>query len=143
VTTAASTTQLPADLSDVRRKLEQLAAEGRISDLIELVVELLVRMRDSNNALATRLRNALRELYGRKSQKVSSEQLAQMLARVGIEGSKGAEPDAPPSSCSNETGAETPPAPPSNGAAANASTKRSGALRSVHPRLPPRLMILA
>jgi transposase len=96
VTPTEHTTQLPADLSDVRRKLEQLAADGRVSDLIDLVVELLVRMRDSNNALTTRLRNALRELYGRKSQKVSSEQLAQMLAELGLEGSKGTKPEAPP-----------------------------------------------
>ncbi len=86
MTTAETTTKLPADLGDVRRKLEQLAAEGRVSDLIDLVLELLVRMRDSNNALATRLRNALRELYGRKSQKVSSEQLAQMLAGLAGDG---------------------------------------------------------
>jgi transposase len=77
VTTAAASTStppLPDDLSDVRRKLEQLGAEGRVAEIIELVIELLARMRNSHNALATRLANALRELYGRKSQKVSTEE---------------------------------------------------------------------
>jgi transposase len=120
VTTAHSPTDLPADLGDVRRKLEQLAAEGRVSDLIDLVVELLMRMRDSNNALATRLRNALRELYGRKSQKVSSEQLAKMLAELGIEGLKGIEPEVPPSS-STPDGAGTSPVPSGETPAANDS----------------------
>jgi transposase len=133
--TPAETTKLPADLGDVRRKLEQLAAEGRVSDLIELVLELLVRMRDSNNALATRLRNALRELYGRKSQKVSTEQLTEMLAALGIDGSKGAEPDAP-SSSSGEGAAETPPVPPADAAAANAG---NGAVpQPPEPPKPPR-----
>ena len=35
-TTAPSTTKLPDDLRDVRRKLEQLAAEERVNDLIEI-----------------------------------------------------------------------------------------------------------
>jgi hypothetical protein len=49
--TAPSKTQLADDLRDVRRKLEQLAAEGPVSDVIDLVIELLARMRDTNNAL--------------------------------------------------------------------------------------------
>ena len=45
---------LPDDLRDVKRKLEELGAEGRLAELIDLVVALLVRMRDTNNALALR-----------------------------------------------------------------------------------------
>jgi transposase len=84
-TTAPSTTKLADDLRDVRRKLEQLAAEGRVNDLIELVIDLLARMRDTNNALTMRLQNALRELYGTKSQKISTEQLSSLLAALGHE----------------------------------------------------------
>jgi len=82
-TQATSTTPLPDDLLAVRHKLEQLAAEGRVDALIALVVELLARMRDSHNALATRLANALRELYGRKSQKVGREEVSSLLAVLG------------------------------------------------------------
>jgi transposase len=83
-------TQLPADLADVRRKLEQLAAEGHTAELIELVVALLVQMRDKNTALSARLSKALRELYGRKSQKISTDQLLLLFAELGAEVPAGA-----------------------------------------------------
>jgi transposase len=87
VTTSDITTtkRVPADIDDVRRKLEQLGAEGRIAELIDLVVELLMRACDVNNSLSVRLANALRELYGKKSQKVRSEELSSLLAQVGAE----------------------------------------------------------
>ncbi|HVR02119.1 MAG TPA: IS66 family transposase [Polyangia bacterium] len=113
MTTAARTEKLPADLSDVQRKLEQLVAEGRLAELLHVVIELLARMRDTNNALTTRLQNALRELYGRKSQKVSSEQLSEMLAKIaGEQAPQGATPSTTPDA--------TPDAPPQEGAAAGA-----------------------
>lgn len=93
----APSSELPADIEDVRRKLEQLAAEGRVPDLINLVIQLLVRLRDTNTGLSVRLANALRELYGRKSQKISSEQLSLMLATLGDEAQKSTEPAAEPS----------------------------------------------
>lgn len=75
--------KVPSDIEGVRRKLEQLAAEERIPELIELVVELLVHFRDKNNRLFARLQSALRALYGRKSQKVSSAQLSLLFAELG------------------------------------------------------------
>ncbi|AGP39443.1 IS66 family transposase [Sorangium cellulosum] len=94
---------LPADLADVRRKLEQLAAAGQIPELIELVLGLLVQLRDKNTALSAKLANALRELYGRKSQKVSTEQLMLLFAEFGAE--------APQGTAGSELGAEAPPQP--------------------------------
>jgi transposase len=85
--------------------LEKLAVEGRVNELIELVVALLVQMRDKNNALAERLRRALRQLYGRKSEKISSEQLMLLLAKLGDE-----VPDA-----AAAAGAEAAPAPEQSG----------------------------
>ena len=70
------------DLADIRQKLEQLASEGRTDELIEMVLALLARARETNTALAARLQNALRALYGRKSAKVSAEQLALMFAEL-------------------------------------------------------------
>lgn len=83
VSSTPPTTKVPVDIDRVRRKLEQLAAEDRVSELIELVVELLVQFRDSNTKLSVRLQNALRELYGRKSQKVSTAQLSLLFAELG------------------------------------------------------------
>lgn len=83
------------DLADIRRKLEQLASDGRIDELIEMVLALLTRARETNTTLSVRLQNALRALYGRKSAKVGLEQLALMFAELGNDvpqtGSEGAE----------------------------------------------------
>ncbi|WP_437898365.1 IS66 family transposase [Sorangium sp. So ce124] len=98
-----SQAQLPVDLADVRRKLEQLAAAGQLPELIELVLGLLVQLRDKNTALSARLASALRELYGRKSQQVSTEQLMLMFAQLGAE--------APPGAAGSELGADAPPQP--------------------------------
>lgn len=81
----ATPTKLPVDLEDVRRKLEQLATEGRVAELIELVLQLLVHLRDTNTKLTVRLQSALRELYGRKSQKVSSAQLLLLFSELGAQ----------------------------------------------------------
>ncbi|EYF01807.1 putative transposase [Chondromyces apiculatus DSM 436] len=84
---SASSLKPPNDLDDVRRKLGQLAEEGRTSDLIELVLQMLAQMSETNNALSLRLQTALRELYGRKSQKISAAQLSLLFAELGPEAS--------------------------------------------------------
>jgi transposase len=96
------------DLAHVRSKLLSMAQEGRFDELVELVVGLLARVRDENTALAARLQNALRMLYGRRTEKVSAEQLTLMLDALGK--------DAP--EAAREAIEEPPPEPP------NAEPKR-------------------
>lgn len=98
------------DIEAVRRKLEELAAEGRTAELIELVVHLLVELRNTNTAQAARLARALRELYGRKSQKVSAEQLSLMLSTLRDQDPSTVPPE-PQSAPSDEPTA----APPADG----------------------------
>lgn len=86
----AGKTDSTSDLRGVRHQLEQLASEGRHDELIELVVELLTAVRQDNTRLRVRLQNALRALYGRKSEKVSSDQLALLFAELGDEVPQGA-----------------------------------------------------
>ncbi len=78
------------DLSGVKRRLEKLAKDGRDNELIEFVLEVLMQVRDDNTRLKVRLQNALRALYGRKSEKVSSEQLALLFEELGDEVPQGA-----------------------------------------------------
>ena len=73
------------DLSDVRRKLEAMGAEGRVAELIDLVIGLLGDVRDTNTSLSVRLQNALHTLYGRTSEKISSNQLTLLLSVLGDE----------------------------------------------------------
>jgi transposase len=105
-----------AELDDVRRKLEQLASEGRVAELIELVIALLSEMRDANTALSVRLHNALRALYGRKSQKISSEQLSLLFDALGLqvppEAAKPAEDPASAEAAAEPDGALAQPPPP-------------------------------
>lgn len=82
--------ELSPDLRGVRRQLEKLAKEGRVDELISQVVELLTQVRDDNTRLRVRLGNALRALYGRKSEKVSSEQLALLFEELGDDVPQGA-----------------------------------------------------
>ena len=71
------------DLEAVREKLRELAHEGRVDELIDLVIDLLARVRSDNNSLAQQLKTALRMLYGRRSEKVSSAQLSLMFDGLG------------------------------------------------------------
>ena len=79
------TTATSRDLDDVRGKLTELAASGRVDELIELVITLLGSAQSSNTALTSRLQNALRALYGRKSEKFSADQLSLLFAELGDE----------------------------------------------------------
>ena len=79
------TTATSSDLDDVRSKLTELAAAGRVDELIELVIALLGSAQSSNTALTSRLQNALRALYGRKSEKFTADQLSLLFAELGNE----------------------------------------------------------
>lgn len=79
-----------ADLSAVRAKLEELAKAGRVEELLDIVVTLLEQVRADNSALRMRLRNALRALYGRKSEKVPLEQLSFLFEALGADAPAGA-----------------------------------------------------
>jgi len=108
-----------ADLDDVRRKLEELLGTGRGAELIEMVLALLLEVRETNTALSVRLQNALRMLYGRRSEKVSDEQLSILFEALGSELSVAAPAEqdllAPPPPPPDGPVPPPPPPPPSRG----------------------------
>jgi transposase len=108
VAAAARASKTLNDIEDVRAKLQELATEGRVDELIEIVLDLLVRVRNDNSKLAIQLKEALRRLYGRRSEKVSSSQLSLMFSEIGLDVPASAE-DALASSSKDE---ETVPVPP-------------------------------
>lgn len=71
------------DLEEVRRKLLEMIDAGQSQQAVEVVIELLANMRQDNTALTARLHHALRQLYGRKGEKVSVDQLALAFAQLG------------------------------------------------------------
>jgi hypothetical protein len=58
------------DIDAVRDYLMGLVSQGQSAQAIEMLLDLLLRMRDSHTAVSVRLQNALRQLYGRKSETV-------------------------------------------------------------------------
>ena len=73
------------DLSEVRWLLAERLASGQSQDALDFMVEILSRLQSENSQLALRLHAALRQLYGRRSEKVSSEQLTLRLATLSAE----------------------------------------------------------
>ena len=78
------------DIVAVRGKLEELAREGRFDEAIVMMLDLVVRVRDDNTALQVRLHNALRQLFGRRSEKVTADQLRLLFEQLGDEAPEGA-----------------------------------------------------
>lgn len=137
MSTTPTQSKLPTDLADVRRTFVSLAAEGRIDDLIEHSIALFVQMRDHNTALTARLGSALRQLYGRKSEKISSEQLLLLFEKLADEMlsdptlAAGTLPESGPEAPPDQ--AEQTPAPPPRD-----PPKRAGGGRSPLPAHLPR-----
>nr|WP_245678114.1 IS66 family transposase [Chondromyces crocatus] len=99
----------------VRRQLTQLADRGCVTELIEHVLGWLTQLTDAHHALTLRLQTALRALYGRKSQKVSSQQLSLWLTTLldADEAPASQLPEAPPDDAPPEKGEQAaPPADP-------------------------------
>jgi hypothetical protein len=68
-----------SDLEAVRAYMLQLVQEGRGEEAIELLLDLLGRLREAHSSTAVRLQQALRHLYGRRSEKVQPGQLQLLL----------------------------------------------------------------
>ncbi|MEZ4389594.1 MAG: IS66 family transposase [Polyangiales bacterium] len=64
------------DLDALRALLVSLLRDGHRDEAVDLIIKLLADMRDHSDALQVRLHTALRQLYGRRSEKTSPEQLA-------------------------------------------------------------------
>ncbi|MCP3143734.1 IS66 family transposase [Pyxidicoccus xibeiensis] len=67
------------DLEAVRAYMRQLLEAGRGEEAIELLLGLLGQLREAHSSTAVRLKHALRQLYGRKSEKAPAGQLQLLL----------------------------------------------------------------
>jgi transposase len=85
------------DIDQVRDYLKQLLQQGRAEQALEMLLELLVRMKDAHTATTVRLHDALRKLYGRKSERLDPNQLELFVSEL-VKGPRGDEapPDNPP-----------------------------------------------
>jgi transposase len=70
------------DLAGVRVLLEKMLSDGRGGEMMAMVMGLLEKMLTQNTHLEWRLQAALRQLYRKRSEKVSPEQLALFLSQL-------------------------------------------------------------
>jgi transposase len=63
------------DMEAVRAYMLQLLTEGRGEEAIELLLGLLGQLREEHSSTLVRLKEALRQLYGRRSEKTPASQL--------------------------------------------------------------------
>ena len=101
------------DVDGIIAYLRKLLTAGLIDEVLEQVAALLKQMKEQNNSLQMRLLKALRQHFGRKSEKLSPDQLGLFLASV--EGEQGT-PGAPlaPAESTVDSAPSTVPAPASN-----------------------------
>lgn len=90
---------LPSDLQAVKLKLRQMAYAGQVDAMLEAVFELLLSVRRNNDSLNSQIASLLRQLYGRRSEKISAAQLSLMLENLGEDVPAGAFPEAPEAEC--------------------------------------------
>ncbi|MGZ3457157.1 MAG: IS66 family transposase [Archangium sp.] len=83
------------NLEAVRAYMRQLLTEGRGEQAIEMLLGLLGRLREEHSSMAVQLKQALRQLYGRRSEKTSASQL-QLLLSFLTQQQQSAEPAAVP-----------------------------------------------
>jgi len=67
------------DLEAVRASMRQLLEAGRGEEAIELLLGLLGQLREAHSSTAVRLKHALRQLYGSRSEKAPAGQLQLLL----------------------------------------------------------------
>ncbi len=71
-----------ADVDAIRGQLMSMLVDGRGESAIEMLLDLLLQLRDAHTATSVRLQDALRKLYGRSSEKVSPSQLQLVLSAL-------------------------------------------------------------
>jgi len=124
------------DVNGVAALLRTLLAEGQDEQVIELVVGLLSRLVEKNTELELRPRKAMRQRFGRTSERLSAEQLSLFLEQLSQEdtGSQGATEPGAGDVCVAE--GSTPPSEPPR--KESGSKKRKGHGRRPLPSSLPR-----
>lgn len=101
-----------ADLDQVGNLLRSMLVEGRVDEAIALVVKMIAHVRDHNNALERRLAYLVRQVFGRRSEKIDPAQLALALGQLLSQDTGDVPARAETSAPDAAKAAEAPAAPP-------------------------------
>jgi transposase len=119
------------DVDAVLGQLRAMIEQGAIDAALALVGDLLAQVRDRNDALQIRLQNALRQLYGRRSETLSPDQLELFEALAGT-----AEPAAKPATEPAAEPAAEPVAPRTKKARPHGRSERPAGLPCERTEIP-------
>lgn len=85
-----------ADLATLRAQLEKLAESGAHEQVTEVLLSLVEQQQSEIASLSQRYASALRQMYRKKSEKISADQLALFLAQLAPEDAARADVDLAP-----------------------------------------------
>ena len=74
-----TTVEHPADLDVVRRQVDEMLAEGRGNEAVRVLFTIIQAMLRENNGLSLRVAALMKQIYGRRSEKVDPDQLRLFL----------------------------------------------------------------
>jgi transposase len=117
-----------SDIQGVRAYVLQMLSQGRGAEAIEMLVDLLSRLREAHTSTVQRLQLALRQLYGRRSEKLSANTLQMLLSFLKDEAATPAAAEG----VSATAAAQTAPSPVSE------DNTAASAAPAVHRRAGPR-----
>jgi transposase len=100
------------DMEAVRAYVLQLLTQGRGEQAIEMLLGLLGRLREEHSSTLVRLKEALRQLYGRRSEKTPASQLQLLLSFLTQQQST--VPEAVPATADGAQAPAAPAAPPAD-----------------------------
>ena len=92
-----------SDIEGVRAYVLQMLSQGRGAEALEMLVDLLARLREAHTSTAQRLQQALRQLYGRRSEKLPQSQLQMLLSFLSAEAATPAAPEAEQATAASQT----------------------------------------
>jgi len=128
-TSSTKAAELPADLAAVRDFVRDQIGAGRpeqVLESLETVFRLMADLRDKNAALMLRLSRVLKQLYGRKSERISPEQLKLFLDTL-------TQAQREPLAAPDPTAAATAPAPQTDGQPGVGKKRRTSNHRGRRP----------
>jgi len=106
------------DVEDVRDHLAKMLEQGRSDDALELISSLLQRLKDENLRLAVELLKLMKQQTGRRSERISTEQLNLFLQQLRgqqdeADDEESDEPSDDETAADSDEADEDDPAPPS------------------------------
>jgi transposase len=105
----------PIDIDGVLTHLRNLLDQNRSEEALAQIGVLLEKMNEQNTELGLRLAKALRRQFGRRSEKISAEQLSLFLLKVGENSAAKVEPSSFPTAPTNRPQPAPKPAPRPHG----------------------------